>query len=504
MATQSLHASLPTELWYPIISGLPSLDQRTCLSVSKTFHDIASKYVFSHVAISLGLWRPFEYEIEYEDLSPEEKVAMKRQANASYEILRHIMDTPDFARKVKKLCVRAHSTDSGDMQIAIRFLADALQAIPDLRGFEWHGISPIIPTEIVEAVVRSARNTLQVLNLPPELPEGLAMLLPSLNCVRSLTIRDFEFSPGEIECSMILAVIEANLDTLGAVCLTGAVWEPLLPLSRFMHLHELELIAVYDYDGLGELISCCTLLRSFALMPAEQEFIPILRAHSHALPNLDAFKLRALDYSGDDVAALAEFLRPKRHLRLLDVTMHIDSRRFGSDPQVSPVLLPLLQIMPTLPDLRVVGLSFHVGAVRQDHTLYMERYLPRNLTALLFWAEISSASVVPAKHWTDLFASYKSLQYLHIVPDYYDVLNLQADILHDPPPNLELLGYGAQMHPMGRDPATGAVVVHPRWPYPKVHFRTAEDFGNADWEWLLRHHGYDDEESFMHNADSFR
>ena len=93
------------------------------------------------------------------------------------------------------------------------------------------------------------------------------------------------------------------------------------------------------------------------------------------------------------------------------------------------------------------------------------------------------------------FAGYKSLQYLHIVPDYYDVLNLQEDIFNCPPPNLELFGYGSQMHPIGRDPATGLAIVHPRWPYPKVHFRTAGDFGNADWEWLLRHHGYDDEES---------
>ena len=120
MARQSLHASLPTELWYPIISGLPSLEQKMCLSVSKTFHDIASKYVFSHVTISLGLWRSFEGEIEFEDLSSEEKTAMKRQADASYETLRHIMHTPDFARNVKKLCVHAHSTSSGDMQIAIR------------------------------------------------------------------------------------------------------------------------------------------------------------------------------------------------------------------------------------------------------------------------------------------------------------------------------------------------------------------------------------------------
>ncbi len=122
MGTESphRHASLPTELWYPIIDMLPSLDQKTCLSVSKTFHDITAIYVFSHVTISLGFWRPFEYEAEDEDFSPEEKTAIKRHANASYDILRHIMRTPDFAKGVKKVSVRAFSNAGEEMQIAIR------------------------------------------------------------------------------------------------------------------------------------------------------------------------------------------------------------------------------------------------------------------------------------------------------------------------------------------------------------------------------------------------
>ncbi len=74
------------------------------------------------------------------------------------------------------------------------------------------------------------------------------------------------------------------------------------------------------------------------------------------------------------------------------------------------------------------------------------------------------------------------------------MFELQENIFQDPPPNLELFGYGAQIHPMGRDSATGAALLHPRWSYPKVYFRTANDYGNEDWEWLLRHHGYDEDE----------
>ena len=74
------------------------------------------------------------------------------------------------------------------------------------------------------------------------------------------------------------------------------------------------------------------------------------------------------------------------------------------------------------------------------------------------------------------------------------MLNLQEDIYQEPPPNLELFGYGSQIHPMTRDPTTGAHRLCPRWPYPKVYFRTANDYGDEDWEWLLRHHGYGEDE----------
>ena len=120
MDTQKPRASLPTELWYRIIYMLPPLDQKTCLSVSKTFHDIATTYVFSHVTIYLGLWQPFEFDSEDDEFGIQEKATTKRQGNISYDILRHIMHTPEFAKKVKKISVRAFSKAGEKMQIAIR------------------------------------------------------------------------------------------------------------------------------------------------------------------------------------------------------------------------------------------------------------------------------------------------------------------------------------------------------------------------------------------------
>ena len=104
---------LPPELWYRIIQVLPPRDQKTCLSVSKMHHDIAVKYVFSHIIITLGLWRRDDEMDPMWDMNlaptPVQIIESKRLARANYALLRHIMRTPDFARNVKKLTVRAYS-----------------------------------------------------------------------------------------------------------------------------------------------------------------------------------------------------------------------------------------------------------------------------------------------------------------------------------------------------------------------------------------------------------
>ena len=187
MATDNTHELLPTELWYPIISLLPSLDQKTCLSVSQTFHYIAATYLFSHVTISLGLWRPYGSSRQHSD---EEKAAVKRQANAFYDISRHIMRSSDFAKKVKKspsahtppiipvgrckwscvsLSLVFKMIESARIFIhmyLVGLLADVLRALPDLRGFAWYGPRPTIPIEILEAVVSTAGDTLEELYVP--------------------------------------------------------------------------------------------------------------------------------------------------------------------------------------------------------------------------------------------------------------------------------------------------------------------------------------------------
>ncbi|KAM5537234.1 hypothetical protein V8D89_009167 [Ganoderma adspersum] len=456
---------------------LPSLDQKTCLSVSQIFHHIATTYLFSHVTISLGLWRPHGSPRQYSD---EEKAAVKRQADAFHDISRHIMHSSDFAKKAKKVSVRAYSSPytSGEMQVAIRLLADVLRALPDLHRSAWHGPRPTIPVEILEAVVSSASDTLEEFCVPPEFLGGLDTRLTSLKGLRLFGFSDLvkDYVLDEEESRNIPAVIAANAGTLRTLHgLSDEVWARLPPLSSFAHLHELEIVSVRSYGGLRALFKHCAALRAFTLW--------------------------GVQYTVNDVAVLANFLRRKRHLRRLDVMVRTYTPRWVTDDR-SPVLMPLLEILHTLPDLRILVLSFRVTSPEGNHVRYLEAHLPENLTALLVWTDLPSTPVT-AQHWIELFSPCTSLQYLHVVPNFHDRGDLH-DIFQVHPPKLELFGYGAQIYPLGRGPATGAVVLHQRWVYPKMYFRTADDYGNEDWEWLLRYHGYDNDDHFMHNMETFR
>ena len=110
------------------------------------------------------------------------------------------------------------------------------------------------------------------------------------------------------------------------------------------------------------------------------------------------------------------------------------------------------------------------------------------------------------------FSTHAALQYLHIGTGTPEIV---ADALGDalftvqpgtgdcmPPllPALELLGFNSGMRWVAPRPATQkatatATAYAEFWPKTKTYFRTVEDFhGCADWEWLLRHHGQDDDD----------
>lgn len=69
-------------------------------------------------------------------------------------------------------------------------------------------------------------------------------------------------------------------------------------------------------------------------------------------------------------------------------------------------------------------------------------------------------------------------------------LDLCKLLLKDYPPALELVGYGSCLSTFERNFVTGQAVYGPIWDEETTGFRTVEDFGCEDWEWLLRNHDW--------------
>ena len=76
-------------------------------------------------------------------------------------------------------------------------------------------------------------------------------------------------------------------------------------------------------------------------------------------------------------------------------------------------------------------------------------------------------------------------------------MDFKQQLLEDPPPSLELVGYGPHLrwlmrNPDAEKPGELPRCYSPHWPFSKVTFRTVDDFsGEEDWEWLLRYRGFE-------------
>lgn len=104
MTNVTPHAALqlPVELWKIIFGYLPSTAARTCLSLSRLFHDLAAPQLFSTLRIHLGSWKSV-YGIEAGPPSKESE----RRYELSCALLDNIHTDAVFASYVKHFYVLA-------------------------------------------------------------------------------------------------------------------------------------------------------------------------------------------------------------------------------------------------------------------------------------------------------------------------------------------------------------------------------------------------------------
>ncbi|KAI1787073.1 hypothetical protein LXA43DRAFT_896729, partial [Ganoderma leucocontextum] len=485
---------------------------KTCLFVSKPHYDIAIRSLFSHVHITFGAWCPNGRRStsahDIQDYAEEQREATKRRnARIRGEILQHIRRTPRFTTIIKQMSVLAYAAGEPSELSELGCLEEALTMLRSLRGFAWYGSNPPPPPSIIERLreASSHSNALVDSMRPGPLPRLTSLAFLQRHHPRRPITEDSTAAA----MTSIRALITTNATTLRSLCVYGDILLD-LDVSSFKHLTELSIVNPRTLPNFTAIFEQCTAIRSFTLCDkaryddqedvtyehwSNDEFTDVVRAHPGAFPHLTSLKLMGAWFWADQMEAVAAFLRDKASLRRLDL-MNDKWTRWDGDGIVDD-WCPLLEILSGFAHLEVLGFDMRGAHLTADDMRCLERYIPRWVTALLVtvFAESSKAQV---EDWRRLITGLDSLRYLHILSVYGQERPAIEDILSSSPlPSLELFGYNQNMHWVSsKDSDAGAVELGERWPYPRVQFRTRDDFGCEDWEWLLRHHGEDNEDVF--------
>ncbi|KAI0742227.1 hypothetical protein C8Q80DRAFT_1272941 [Daedaleopsis nitida] len=498
---------LPQELWGSVVRFLSREDRKSCLFVSRVHRDISLSYLFSTVTLCFGLWRKDEgdYYTPASMMDPPLHEEMQCRSTTTWELLRHISCTPSFAKYVKRLAIRAYSTSDGVFEL--RNLEEALGALHNLRSFHWYGWFFLPQPFILDALARSSGHRVTDIRLPYG-----AALTPSLSKLRNIRVLrlvpDSSALPDHYEGPRDLTnSIEENhyrILTHLSVYPGSVIWE--FPVRAFFGLQELEIVAANNLGGLTLVFHHCSALRFLALCAIEvatisNQLVPLLIASATALPDLTALKIICdcgdLEFFSPHelTFAVSTFLANKQRLRMLDLVLH-------RDPEVPG--LPMWATLPQLPNLEVLGIDLQSPQWSEGDIRRLDECIPLRLSALLVHATVlgrlfESLTERHSPEWISLIRKRTSLGYLHIL-DEQGAMDLKQQLLEDHPDSLQLVGYGPCLRWILRDsdldPGDNAEDAPARpyysamWPFEKVAHRTAEDFGCAEWEWLLRHHDH--------------
>lgn len=110
----------PPETWGLILGHLPQDVKRRLLLTSPSFHVLVLPLVFSHITVSFGLWQlgAMGWDVEEHEEVPDTfptspqyhayMATVEKTELRTCELLAHIACTPDFARVIRKITVRAY------------------------------------------------------------------------------------------------------------------------------------------------------------------------------------------------------------------------------------------------------------------------------------------------------------------------------------------------------------------------------------------------------------
>ncbi|KAI0640855.1 hypothetical protein C8Q79DRAFT_1106951 [Trametes meyenii] len=470
--------SLTTELWRMVGFYLTREDQRTCLLVSNSMRHIVRPLLFSRVILKYGIWL-WDEDIPFlEDDVP----IIEDRMRVNHEILSQVCSDASFAKLVKKIDIQAHHSQltSDECPEDIDLLLAAIEALPDLRSFRWYGKYPQLGPPVFQALVKAAATSLTELDFPV-LSADCAAYLASFKSLHTLslgaeTLCQLPLLRGRAGVTVMQSYLEQAPRTLVSLSVQGdALWNA--PVDLLSNIRELYLADPSTLNGLHLVFQNCSQLRGFGMLIGSQTKVSlhsVLEENRHALPHLTSFKLLYYGRTGlNESNSLFTFLRDKMQLRRLDIKFSEATASFHT---------ALLDLIGGLTKLEVVGLQ-----VVNFQRVYKQ--LPPGLTALLLHPSMAELEDNPQATWTELLVKLRSLRYLHVLGS-YESIGVRDAVAKDSCPSLELLGTGPELSWTQRD-ANSELAFSKAWNYWTVAMRTIDDFGCADWEWLLRGHDYE-------------
>ncbi|KAH9852866.1 hypothetical protein C2E23DRAFT_137181 [Lenzites betulinus] len=475
MTLDNTHPVLPPELWNEILKLLPAADQRTCLHLSRSFHDATQRLIFSRTKICLGIPSMHPWNAHEGIASAMELVQMAKQAKRAQELLVHITHNTEFAHIIRELTIHACALRKPNLDTDI-FLG-AFQNLTRLNSFTWLCSRPPLRPQLLAAIVKASAPTLTYVQIPATW-QCIAQLAHLPNLHRLALVRSQYEDRRTVErpsdpTALDPEVFKANGNTLRGIFFRG--------LDRASFL-------------VAPLLSQCFNLRSLSIRTVSAPLLCMLGAMRNSLPHLVSFRLiystwrlsdlRDLD---DGLHAVASFIRNRLNLVRLDVTPEIEKQSCTAID-----LTPVLEVLRELTALRTLGIGMTINCDEDLQTL--DQFLPDRLSALLLIFTVTVTStpqtcIDPDILVDRLIKKCPRLRYIHVFPTLFHCRQEgYLRLLEQPLSMLELVGWRRQLSYVVRDQFTGAIAHTELWPADRVVSGTIKDFGSEDWRWLLSAH----------------
>ncbi|TFK49952.1 hypothetical protein OE88DRAFT_1809005 [Heliocybe sulcata] len=488
-------SSLPVELWEEVITHLARVDCCSCLSVCRTFHDIALRRTFSsitlyfNVILLLDTLRPrFVLEKNDEAVEYDEKLY-----DTTLDILVRMAEDAHFASVVKSITVvRKPGYLQEFREGTMTSLLDALANAHQLQSFRWYGDWPDVK-EADDLLNELATLCPQFQSL--RLPRSAAVLIRSptrtmklgqFKGLRSVAWYDLveisrpyeENDPDNVD---IWEVVHNSKSSLASISVEAMLLKDDLPgLSHITSLH-LESLFHSLLPRVGIVLRQVPFLRSLSLRAAGNDepdgIFALLQDHAALLPKLDSLRISSeWSVNGTRSAPLIDALRKWTSLRCLDLDFF-----FCEDPTT---ILP--SFLHKKSPIQCLGLKLDNLQNEPYMTWTYEQCqrlcgcLPNGLSALRLTSSFDRAEshTIPL---LDRLGQLSNLRFLYIGNDMGYHPFLAVDLAADYP-SLITVGVNDRIWDVSR--VDGVSYLY-HWPDPLIVIRPKEMFASDDDHWLM-------------------